>query len=206
VRQTSLPALFVDRCQGNPGLGVGMTYGLLEEELWAAKITRVLTAGPPAGPPSAAAAGSPKTECLLRSRRSDALVRVRVRYLRMQHKQVEKAGPQERYSPVESFQTDDGTVHLTFAEAVPLEQDVVVPLADLMGREHTFPVGASEGEEIEPLPAGAGRVVRRRAAVRATTTILAEQIEEDVCRLRIRTENTRHPNRAPLATRRCARR
>ncbi|WP_328773617.1 hypothetical protein [Streptomyces sp. NBC_00286] len=131
-----------------------------------------------------------RTECLLRSRRSDALVRVRVRYLQMQHKQVEEAGPQERYSPVESLHTDDGTVHLTFAEAVPLERDVVVPLGDLMRREHTFPVGASEGEEIEPLPGGAGRVVRRRAAVRATTTLLAEQIEEDICRLRIRTENT----------------
>src|ERR1044072_260667 len=46
-----------------------------------------------------------QTECLLRIRRPDsARVRVRVRYLQMQRKQVEQAG-----RPVESLRTDDGT-------------------------------------------------------------------------------------------------
>ncbi|MBV7697830.1 hypothetical protein KWI83_19940 [Streptomyces sp. TRM70350] len=131
-----------------------------------------------------------RTECLLDGGRPDMLVRVRVRYLQWQHKQVEQADRQGRYRPVESLRTDDGTVHLTFAEAVPQERDVVVPLGDLMRREHTFPVGAPDGEEIDPLPGGAGRVVRRRAAVRARTTLLAERVEKDVCRLRVRTQNT----------------
>lgn len=131
-----------------------------------------------------------RTECLVLSRRPDALVRVGVRYLQMQHKQVEEADRHGRYRPVESLRTDDGTIHLTFAEAVPHEQDVVVPLEELVREEHTVPVGSSDGEDIEPLPGGTGRLVRRRAAVGATSTVRAERVEEDVYRLRIRTENT----------------
>ena len=131
-----------------------------------------------------------RTECLLRSRRPDALVRVRLRYLQMQHKQVEETDRSGRHRPVGSLRTEAGTVHLTFAEAVPHQQDVVVPLADLMRREQIVPVGVPGGEETERLPGGAGRVVRRREAVHAATTIWAERVGEDVYRLRIRTENT----------------
>ena len=64
-----------------------------------------------------------QTECLLRVRRPDsARVRVRVRYLQMQRKQVEEAG-----RPVESLHGDDGTVHLTFDEALPRECEIEVP-------------------------------------------------------------------------------
>ncbi|GEC05336.1 hypothetical protein SSP24_29910 [Streptomyces spinoverrucosus] len=131
-----------------------------------------------------------RTECLVVGRRPDALVRVGVRYLQMQHKQVEEADRHGRYRPVESLRTDDGTIHLTFVEAVPHERDVVVRLDELVREEHTFPVGSSDGEEIEPLPGGTGRLVRRRAAVGATSTVRAERVEKDVYRLRIRTENT----------------
>jgi hypothetical protein len=131
-----------------------------------------------------------QTECLLRVRRPEAVVRVRVRYLQTQHKQVEEAGRDERHRPVESLRADDGTVHLTFDEAVPRETDLVVRLEELLRRESAFPVGAPAGEETEGLPGGAGRVVRRRAAVRASTAVAAERLGDDVCRLRIRTENT----------------
>ncbi|MER6714813.1 hypothetical protein [Streptomyces sp. NPDC000877] len=128
-----------------------------------------------------------QTECLLRVRRPDsARVRVRIRYLQMQRKQVEDTGQR----PVESLRTDDGTAHLTFDEAVPREAGIEVPLDELLRGGRTVAVGAAAGEDIEPLPGGAGRVVRRREEVRAETTVTAERLSDDLCRLRVRTANT----------------
>ncbi|MEV7128294.1 hypothetical protein [Streptomyces sp. NPDC093260] len=132
-----------------------------------------------------------QTECLLRVRRPDAAVRVRVRYLQTQHKQVEEAEPDGSHRPVPSLRADDGTAWLTFDEAVPRETDLSVALAGLLGgREHTASVGAPGGEATEPLPSGAGRVVRRREEVRARTTLTAVRLADDLVRLRVRTENT----------------
>ncbi|MFJ9543212.1 hypothetical protein ACIRPX_39075 [Streptomyces sp. NPDC101225] len=130
-----------------------------------------------------------QTECLLRARRDDAVVRVRVRYLQTQHKQVEEAGPDGGHRAVASLRTADGTTHLTFEEAVPREAELTVPLGDLLKNERTVSVGAPGATEVEPLPGGAGRVVRRREEVRADATLTAERIREDVVRLRVRTVN-----------------
>jgi hypothetical protein len=130
-----------------------------------------------------------RTECLLRVREPGAVVRVRVRYLQMQHKQVEAAGPDGIHRTVASLRTDDGVTHLTFDEAVPHEVDITVRLADLLKTARTSSVGAAAGTDIEPLPAGAGRVVRWREEVRAHTTLSADRLSEDVCRLRVRTAN-----------------
>ncbi|WP_435859090.1 hypothetical protein [Streptomyces neyagawaensis] len=130
-----------------------------------------------------------RTECLLRVRRPGATVRVRLRHLQTQRKQVEEAGPDGGHRPVASLRTDDGTVHLTFDEAVPRETEIVVPLDDLLRGESTVPVEAAAGEEIEPLPGRAGRVVRRREDVRASVTLTAERLTDDVFRLRVRTAN-----------------
>ncbi|GGX03425.1 hypothetical protein [Streptomyces lomondensis] len=128
-----------------------------------------------------------QTECLVRLRRpGSASVRVRIRYLQLQRKQVQDPG----HRPVESLRTDDGTVHLTFDEAVPRETGIEVPLDELLRGGRTVAVGAAAGEDIEPLPKGAGRVVRQRAAVRAETTVTAERLSDDLCRLRVRTTNT----------------
>lgn len=135
-----------------------------------------------------------QTECLLRIRRPGAAVRVRLRCLQMQRKQVEEAVRDGEFRPVESLRTDDGTTHLTFGEAIPREFDAVVALDDLLRGEHTVPVGAPAGVDVEPLPGGAGRVVRRREEVRASITVAAEQLAPDLCRLRVRTANT---GRAP---------
>ncbi|MFF9128483.1 hypothetical protein ACF09J_35475 [Streptomyces sp. NPDC014889] len=143
-----------------------------------------------------------RTECLLRVHAPDAVLRIRVRYLQAQHKQVEETGPDGGHRPVESLRAGDGTTHLTFDEAVPRETDLVVPLEDLLRREHTAPVGAAAGEESEPLPGGAGRIVRRRAEIRADTTLTAERLADGLVRLRVRTENTGHAAdpRAPRDT------
>ncbi|MEU9450249.1 hypothetical protein [Streptomyces sp. NPDC048277] len=127
-----------------------------------------------------------QTECLVRVRRPDtAVLRLRVRYLQMQHKQVEDG----RQRAVESLTCDDGTVQLTFEEAVPRTADLTVPLD---GGEHTFAVGSPAGVDTEVLPAGAGRVVRRREELRARTTLVAERLGEDLLRLRVRTANDGH--------------
>ncbi|AMW08740.1 hypothetical protein A4E84_03975 [Streptomyces qaidamensis] len=138
-----------------------------------------------------------QSECLLRVRQpGSARVRVRVRYLQMQRKQVQEAG----HRPVESLRTDDGTVHLTFDEALPRECEVGVPLGELLRGGHTFVVGAAAGEDVETLPEGAGRVVRTREEIRADTTVTAERLSDDLCRIRVRTTNTA-PAPPPRTTR-----
>ena len=127
-----------------------------------------------------------QTECLLRVRRPDsARVRVRVRYLQMQRKQVEEAG-----RPVESLHGDDGTVHLTFDEALPRECEIEVPLGELLRGGRTVTVGAAAGEDVEPLSGDAGRVVRSHEEIRAETAVTAERLSDGLCRIRVRTTNT----------------
>ncbi|MEU2060793.1 hypothetical protein [Streptomyces sp. NPDC013455] len=129
-----------------------------------------------------------QTECLLRVRHADAAVRVRVRWLQLQYKQVE-AADEDGHHPVESLRTPDGVAHLSFEEAVPRETELVLPLAELLRGGRTATVGAPAGAEYEPLPAEAGRTVRRRREVRAVTTVVAEPVAPRLYRLRVRTEN-----------------
>ncbi|WP_433447591.1 hypothetical protein ACQPXS_05825 [Streptomyces sp. CA-142005] len=132
-----------------------------------------------------------QTECLLRAPRADdAVVRVRVRCLQMQDKQVEAADPDGRYRPVESLRTADGTTHLSFEEAVPRETELAMPLRELLLGGRTALVGAPAGTDAEELPGGAGRTVRRRRELRAVTTVEAEPLAPELYRLRVRTENT----------------
>ncbi|MFD6171667.1 hypothetical protein [Streptomyces coeruleorubidus] len=131
-----------------------------------------------------------QTECLLRVRQpGSASVRVRIRHLQMQRKQVEETR-EGRQHAVESLRTADGTTHLTFDEAVPREHEVEVPLGELLEGGRTVPVVAPAGVDVEPLPGGAGRVVRHRDEVRADTTVTAERLSDDLWRLRVRTTNT----------------
>jgi hypothetical protein len=131
-----------------------------------------------------------QTECLLRIRQpGSASVRVRIRHLQMQRKQVEEIR-EGRHHAVESLRTADGTTHLTFDEAVPREHEVEVPLDALLQGGRTVPVVAPAGVDVEPLPGHAGRVVRDRDEVRADTTVTAERLSDGLCRLRVRTANT----------------
>ncbi|WDO10315.1 hypothetical protein ME763_34250 [Streptomyces murinus] len=130
-----------------------------------------------------------QTECLLRAPKDDAVVRLRVRHLQMQHKQVEDADG----SPVESLRTADGATHLSFDEAIPRETELTVPLAELLDGGRTVDVGAPGGDEYEPLPGDAGRIVRRHRELRAATTVAAEPLAPGLFRLRVRTENTGEP-------------
>ncbi|WP_261398516.1 hypothetical protein, partial [Streptomyces misionensis] len=134
-----------------------------------------------------------RTECLLRVRRDDAVLRVRVRYLQMQHKQVEAADGSGGHRAVESLRTDDGATHLSFDEAVPRETELTVPLADLLDGDRTVTVTAPAGTGYEPLPAGAGRIVRRHREVRAETSVGVRPLAPGLYRLLVRTGNTGEP-------------
>lgn len=131
-----------------------------------------------------------QTECVLRAE-PGAVVRVRVRYLQMQHRGVERRNEEGRHTPVDSLEAA-GSVLLAFDEAVPRETDFVVTLADLLAGEREFRFGAPGGEETEVLPGGVGRLVRRRCPVEARTVLHAERLPGPgaLHRLRVRTENT----------------
>ncbi|WP_243761128.1 hypothetical protein [Streptomyces sp. YIM 98790] len=162
-------------------------FGVLAPRAWAER-------GGPVAPSVAGSAESwfQQTECLLQAGGDDPVVRVRVRYLQLQHKSVERRTDDGRYEPVASLEAG-GTVHLAFDEAVERETEAAIPLAALCdGTGRTVPVGAPGGEETEPLPGGAGRLVRRRGPVEAATTLTAEVLDagHGRYRLRVRTENT----------------
>ncbi|MFF7725503.1 hypothetical protein [Streptomyces sp. NPDC008001] len=132
-----------------------------------------------------------RTECLVRVTAPDPLVRVRVRFLQVQRKRVERRTETGGHVPVEGLEAD-GTVHLSFDEAVPQECEITVPLRDLLVREREFPVAAPGGTTTEQLGAGAGRVVRERLPLRARALLRAKQLDgaRSLFRLRLSTENT----------------
>ncbi|MFJ5206203.1 hypothetical protein [Streptomyces nigra] len=131
-----------------------------------------------------------RTECLARIRRPDATLRVRLRYLQMQRKQVQETGPEGGNRDVPSLRTADGTVHLTFDEAVPREAEVTLRLDERAHHGTTVPVGAPGGTDVEPLPGDAGRVVRVREELRGSVTVTAERLAPDLVRLQVRTTHT----------------
>lgn len=115
------------------------------------------------GPVATGVAGSveswyQQTECLLEAARDarDVTVHVRVRFLQLQAKSVERQVADGRYAPVESLDVD-GVTHLAFDEAVPQESDIVVGLADLLDADQAFAVGVPGGEEVEQLAGGPAR-------------------------------------------------
>ncbi|KUL73736.1 MULTISPECIES: hypothetical protein [unclassified Streptomyces] len=131
-----------------------------------------------------------RTECLLRTTRPDASVHVRLRFLQMRRKQVQETGPDGAHRDVPSLRTGDGTVHLTFDEAVPREAALTLRLDERAVQGTTVRVGAPGGTDTEPLPGDAGRVVRVREELRGTVTVTAERIAPDLVRLQVRTTHT----------------
>ncbi|MFI2435956.1 hypothetical protein [Streptomyces sp. NPDC018693] len=173
--------------RSSPKNRVRWQFGVLTPRAWAERDGPV-----PPGLSGSVDSWYQQTECLLRAAPT-AVIRLRVRYLQLQHKQVEQRTPDGRHRPVESLTAGDA-VHLTFDEAVPREVDITVPLDRLLAGDHRVPVGSPGGEKTEPLPEGTGRVVRRRRSCQAVTTLRAERLEEGgpipLHRLRVRTENT----------------
>lgn len=174
--------------KSSPKNRVRWQFGILAPRSW------VEADGPvPTGVAGSVESWRQQTECLLEAVHDagDVSVHIRVRFLQLQVKSVERYAADGRYEPVESLEVD-GVIHLAFDEAVPQESDIVVSLADLLGADRAFEVGVPGGEETEQLGGGSARVVRRRWPVSATTTLRAERLDASAAgyRLRVTTENT----------------
>ena len=131
-----------------------------------------------------------RTECLLEAGAS-AWVRVRLRFLQLQHRSVQRRGADGEFTEVGELEVD-GERHLTFDEAVPREFDVAVRVDELDEREHTTLITVPGGEDTEPVgPAAEGRVVRTRwpLAVRLRLSIADAPAPFPVRRLRVEIEN-----------------
>ncbi|MEV5510788.1 hypothetical protein [Streptomyces orinoci] len=161
-------------------------FGVLAPRAWAEAC-----APGSAGVAGAAESWRQRTEVVVRADSPDAMVHVRVRFLQLQHRQVERQAENGRLVPVAALETP-GAVYLTFDEAVPRQADAAVRLAGLLRGEHRLPVRLAGGEEAEELYGAAGRLVRRRWPVEAEVVLSAAPLDMERClyRLTVRTENT----------------
>ncbi|GGV23262.1 hypothetical protein GCM10010182_52110 [Actinomadura cremea] len=131
-----------------------------------------------------------QTECLLEAP-EDAAITVRLRFLQLQRRTVQRSRAGGTFEEVDALGT-----HLPFDEAVPREFDVAAPLADLLAGERRFAVRAPAGEEHEDV--AGGRITRRRLDVDAVVTVSAVRCDAPfpLHRLRIRVENGHAADRA----------
>ncbi len=157
--------------------------------------------GPPNAAPGAfAEEHRMEMQCLLEpdpDAAGPASVVVRLRFLRLQVRSVERA-EDEAFVPVERLAVD-GTQLLSWEEAVEeeCELDRFVLGDDATARAHTV-IELPAGEDIEPVVDSHGslvaRIVRRRAALRARATIGAAA-DDGLIRLTIEVANA-HPGTA----------
>ena len=158
------------------------------------------------GPPGAAAAGAGEepgmfADCLL-SPGPHAEVEVHLRFLQLQTRTAEKADDAGGFSPVPEFAL--GTSRwLSWDEAI--EQEITLgpfPVAQLAAREALLlPVDVPAGEEIEELSDStgwtAGRLVRRRHALRGEIRLDCTGLPSGLQRLRVSVANTAEPLAEP---------
>ncbi|MEU8271471.1 hypothetical protein AB0B89_30465 [Sphaerisporangium sp. NPDC049002] len=139
------------------------------------------------------------TECLL-ERSSNALVRLRLRFLHVKERRVERAEP-GGFRPVGELECD-GTTHITFDEATSREMEAVLPMPHLFGAERTVVVRVPGDRSEEPILTASGdtlgRVVNVHQPVRAVLRVAAERMAGPygLVRLRVRLENVTEPVRA----------
>ncbi|MFC3986379.1 hypothetical protein [Streptosporangium jomthongense] len=148
-------------------------------------------------PPGYTATAEPsrcQTECLLQAG-EEATVHVRLRFLHLVARTVERLEADGAHRPVPSLRIGEET-HLSFDEAVERECEAVLPLAELLGAGRTLEAGFPGGRTAEPLLASsgraAGRVVREHLPVEVVVRIGAERLAGPYgpVRLRVRVENT----------------
>ncbi|MGC1210784.1 MAG: hypothetical protein WA890_05865 [Micromonospora sp.] len=115
-----------------------------------------------------------QTECLLEAP-DTAVVHVRLRFLHLQRKEIERRTADGGYRPVDRIEVGDRT-ELSFDEAVPRQYDVETSVGDLR-RGRRLEVRAPGGEDVEPLVDDrgelVGRVVRRRWPLSASISVSA---------------------------------
>jgi hypothetical protein len=132
-----------------------------------------------------------QTECLAEAS-ADATVLVRLRFLQLQRRTVERYRADGTAEAVDHL-TVGGADYVPFDEAVARDVDVTVELAE-RSAERTITHEVVGGEDVEELRAGGqpvGRVVRRRWPITARVRISADRVDAPfpLLRLRVRTEN-----------------
>lgn len=157
------------------------------------------------GPPGAAEAGAGEdpgmsADCLL-SPGPHADVEIHLRFLQLQTRTAEKADDAGNFSPVAELAIG-ASRWLTWDEAV--EQEITLgpfPVAQLAREALRLPVETPAGEEIEDLGDGtgrtAGRLVRRRQALRGELTLDSTGLTRGLQRLRVSVANTAEPAAEP---------
>jgi hypothetical protein len=148
------------------------------------------------GVPDPGIAGSAESwfqqaDCLIEAPLS-ARVRVRLRFLQLQRRQLAERLPGGELRPVDALDVD-GTEQLSFDEAVPRDIDVVADLGQLLTDEQRTPVEIDGDRMVEP--AGrSGQIIRTTWPL---TLVLSLRVEParapfPLCRLRVRVENAVH--------------
>lgn len=110
---------------------------------------------------------SHQVECLLEPA-DDTVLHLRIRFLHVQTKNLERAVPssgavpssENDFEPVPSLDVD-GVEHLSWDEAVETEHDVDVPLVELLAHERAVPVRVPADRIEEPVVDAAGTVLGR---------------------------------------------
>ena len=135
-----------------------------------------------------------QTECLVEPSHDAPTLRVRVRFLHLQARTVEKAldPAGEGFEPADSLEVK-GEQILPWEEAVEERIDLpVMDLCSLVDAARSFPLEVSGGRDIELVSDAAeaiiGRVVRTRWPIAGVVQMEAEEVD-GFLRVRIRIEN-----------------
>jgi hypothetical protein len=136
-------------------------------------------------PPGFTATAEPsanRTECLLEGLLEDGaetVVRLRLRFLHLRSRTVERAGRDGHHAVPEMVVA--GTTYLSFDEATEREMEAVLPLADLLAAEQTIEFDVPGDEWTEPIHdasgAAKGRIISRHQPVRAALKARAERLD-----------------------------
>jgi hypothetical protein len=136
-----------------------------------------------------------QTQCLLEAP-SDGRIDVRLRFLQLQHKQVQQRVADETFETVPQL-VIAGRLHIGFDEAVPCQFDVGGEIDQLLAAEQTTTVTVDGAEQTEPLPDAngvvGGRIIRQRWSLHAVVRLQLQRVDAPfpLLRLRVRVENAK---------------
>jgi hypothetical protein len=139
-----------------------------------------------------------QTECLLECR-DDAEVRVLVRFLHLQRRQVQSVSPDNGELHDAGTLDVDGTEHTSWDEAAEREQRITVAVGSLLAGDKNMEFHIGSGESTEDLTDSrgrlAGRLVRRWCALDGVIRLHAERVAGpyQALKLRVRLENCTTP-------------
>ncbi|HEY2692603.1 MAG TPA: hypothetical protein VGJ50_29495 [Streptosporangiaceae bacterium] len=144
-----------------------------------------------------------QTECLLEAP-DEAEILVLVRFLQLQHRVVQAAGPGELHD-VDDLEVD-GTEYTPWEEATERQQQTSASVGGLLRQDRKLEFHIGSGERAEDITDAegrlAGRLIRRWSALDGVVQLSAERVAGPygALRLRVRVENHTEPG-VPLRIR-----